>query len=364
MFTCESFIKRPVEEKLKHYYDAKDLINLYISNIPEGPDAEKAKSKVYEIDYYVERSDKANEHLNAGNDYFDSQQYESAIYEYKEALKSDPTMGIAYNNMGCAYQRLDKNQRPRRRAAATADRARGRDQSTCRRSWKRRQYNQNKNPGTFIIYLYGMYGLYMVDQVYPLDISVSYLWPAAAFGLSLLLVYIYATPRWGTRARNVAVMAFGILIGSYLPLVIGTWTSLLILMGFALYDIYSVRKGPIKEMMEHIQEDLTTEGTADDKFDVDDIDLDIGIGDLAFYSMLTSITLISAEWGGPALVAITENALAYFFPFILTIIGVLLGAFISYEFVKKAKIIPGLPMSIFIGIGLLSLAMLIGPLIF
>ncbi len=99
-----------VEEKLKHYYDAKDLINLYISNIPEGPDAEKAKSKVYEIDYYVERSDKANEHLNAGNDYFDSQQYESAIYEYKEALKSDPTMGIAYNNMGCAYQRLDKNQ--------------------------------------------------------------------------------------------------------------------------------------------------------------------------------------------------------------------------------------------------------------
>ncbi len=218
--------------------------------------------------------------------------------------------------------------------------------------------------GTFIIYLYGMYGLYMVDQVYPLDISVSYLWPAAAFGLSLLLVYIYATPRWGTRARNVAVMEFGILIGSYLPLVIGTWTSLLILMGFALYDIYSVRKGPIKEMMEHIQEGLTTEGTADDKFDVDDIDLDIGIGDLAFYSMLTSITLISAEWGGPALVAITENALAYFFPFILTIIGVLLGAFISYEFVKKAKIIPGLPMSIFIGIGLLSLAMLIGPLIF
>ena len=216
--------------------------------------------------------------------------------------------------------------------------------------------------GTFIIYLYGEYLLYLVDQIYPLDNIISYFWLAGSFGISALLVYLYASPKFGDRAHNYVVLIFGVLIGSYLPIIIGTWTSIFILIGFSLYDIYSVKRGPIKEMMDQ----MAPEGDEEDleSLDWSDITLDIGIGDLAFYSMLTSISLISKEWGGVLLGELTGNWFGYIFPFIMTTAGVLIGAFITFEFVKKAKILPGLPMSIFIGIGMLSLSILIGWLVF
>lgn len=214
--------------------------------------------------------------------------------------------------------------------------------------------------GTFIIFLYGEFFLDYLSQYIPtMDISWLYVWLVAAFFISLFLVYVYVSPKYrdSIRVHNMIVVIFGVLIGSYLPSVIPTWTSLVILMGFALYDIYSVRKGPIKEMMKKLDD-----GTASDNLTVvnlDDISVDIGIGDLAFYSMLTSITLISSDWGGPALVAATGNVGLYIVPFIAAVVGVLIGAWISFELVKKNKILPGLPMSIFIGIGLYSLAMVI-----
>lgn len=210
--------------------------------------------------------------------------------------------------------------------------------------------------GTFILWLYGMYILILINELVPVDGSWEYIWMAAAFCIALGLVWLYASPRFAERQgiHNLVVVIFGVLIGSYLASLIGTWTSLIILAGFALYDIYSVRKGPIKEMMKQFDQgaaggDLTA-------LDLDDITIDIGIGDLAFYSMLTSLTLISTEWGGPVLVAISGNPGLYLIPFAAAVTGVLIGAWISFELVKKNKILPGLPMSIFIGIGLYSLA--------
>jgi hypothetical protein len=213
--------------------------------------------------------------------------------------------------------------------------------------------------GTFIIYLYGEYLLAVIDQYLlggTLDALWSYAWLAGAFAIAFGLVWLYAAPKYADRQRvhNIVVVIFGVLIGSYLPLVIGTWTALVILMGFSLYDIYSVRHGPIKEMMQQVDPAGSTGDLQG--IDLDDITIDIGIGDLAFYSMLTSITLISAEWGGPALAAVMSNPFLYFIPFAAAVVGVLIGAWISFELVKKNKILPGLPMSIFIGIGLYSLA--------
>ncbi len=213
--------------------------------------------------------------------------------------------------------------------------------------------------GTFITYLYGEYLLVIIDINLlggSMDIAWSYVWMAASFGIALSLVWLYASPKYASRQgiHNIVVVIFGVLIGSYLASLIGTWTSLIILMGFSLYDIYSVRKGPIKEMMQEVDPDG---GSGDlTAVDIDDISIDIGIGDLAFYSMLTSITLISTEWGGPGLVAVSGIPFLYIVPFVAAVVGVLIGAWISFELVKKNKILPGLPMSIFIGIGLYSLA--------
>nr|MDO8086198.1 hypothetical protein [Candidatus Sigynarchaeum springense] len=213
--------------------------------------------------------------------------------------------------------------------------------------------------GTFIVYIYGEYVLVIIDinlLNQNLDIAWWYVWMAASFVIALCLVWLYASRKYAERQgiHNIVVVIFGVLIGSYLASLIGTWTSLIILMGFAIYDIYSVRKGPIKEMMQQVD---TGEGGGDlTAADIDDIIIDIGIGDLAFYSMLTSITLISAEWGGPWLVALSGNPFLYIVPFAAAVVGVLIGAWISFELVKKNKILPGLPLSIFIGIGLYSLA--------
>jgi hypothetical protein len=210
--------------------------------------------------------------------------------------------------------------------------------------------------GTFITYFYGLYVLILINEQIPVDGVWQYIWMATSFAIALSLVWLYASPKYASRQgiHNIVVVIFGVLIGSYLASLIPTWTSLIILMGFSLYDIYSVRKGPIKEMMQQADPDVASGDLVD--VDIDDISIDIGIGDLAFYSMLTSITLISAEWGGPGLVAISGNPFLYIIPFAAAIVGVLIGAWISFELVKKNKILPGLPMSIFIGIGLYSLA--------
>lgn len=213
--------------------------------------------------------------------------------------------------------------------------------------------------GTFIVFLIFEYMFGLIDQFIPVPGEWSYAGLAGAFAIAASLVYVYNSGKFDQRAHNIVVLVFGVLIGSYLPLVIPTWTALLILVGFSVYDIYSVRHGPIKEMMEHV-----SSGSEDDEIDLSDFTVDIGIGDLAFYSMLTSLSLISAEWGGPFLVAITGNPYSYIFPFAFTVAGVLLGAAISIQLVKRSKIMPGLPMSIFIGIGLLSLSILIGAVLF
>ncbi|MHA1892578.1 MAG: hypothetical protein ACTSYS_16410, partial [Promethearchaeota archaeon] len=218
--------------------------------------------------------------------------------------------------------------------------------------------------GIFIIYFYGSYVFGMFEMLYPMGDFWYYLLLITSVLLGLFLLYFYASKKFSEKVRNIAVIIYGVLIGSFLPLIIPTWTSVLILIGFSLYDIYSVKKGPINEMMNHIAGDDFYKSGEPATIDVSNISIDIGIGDLAFYSMLTSLTLISDEFGGPLLVSITGNPAALIFPFIFTIAGILIGAFITFEFVKKSKILPGLPFSIFIGIGFCFLSILIGILIF
>ncbi|MBD3188501.1 hypothetical protein GF325_16845 [Candidatus Bathyarchaeota archaeon] len=223
--------------------------------------------------------------------------------------------------------------------------------------------------GIFIVYFYGTYGFSFLEAAFPLGDFWFYLLIAISIGLGVLLVYLFAAPKFGERTKNLVVVIYGVLIGSFLPLLLPTWTALLILIGFSLYDIYSVKRGPIKEMMDQInaRNGSASEGIIsdeDDSWDWSDITLDIGIGDLAFYSMLTSITLISEEFGGPFLFNLSGNVFSFFMPFMFTITGVLLGAFLSFQFVKRHKMIPGLPLSIFIGIGMLALSIGLGVLIF
>ena len=76
--------------------------------------------------------------------------------------------------------------------------------------------------------------------------------------------------------------------------------------------------------------------------------LEIGIGDLAFYSMLSSSALI-----------LTGNV----FIMILTAIAIIIGTGITIQGLKRNKILPGLPISIFLGIGTMLISWYIISLI-
>jgi hypothetical protein len=144
------------------------------------------------------------------------------------------------------------------------------------------------------------------------------------------------------------------MMGIIMPL----WTTLAILIGVSLWDIFAVKskRGPIKQMIDI----AATEFRNADQEDVSDLDdeeiqekidsgelvydtsqLEIGIGDLAFYSMLTTAALLQ-----------TNSLLVM----ILTAAAIIIGTGITISGLKRNKILPGLPISIFLGIATMLLS--------
>ena len=119
------------------------------------------------------------------------------------------------------------------------------------------------------------------------------------------------------------------------------------------------KHGPIKQLIDMVSEpnDNTTnipetelnEKIQSGEYAYDTSKLEIGIGDLAFYSMLTSSALVQ-----------TNNVIIM----ILTSIAIIIGTGITIMGLKRNKILPGLPISIFLGIGTMLFSWYIFSFIF
>jgi hypothetical protein len=169
--------------------------------------------------------------------------------------------------------------------------------------------------------------------------------------LGVFMAYVFYVQKFSIQSKNVVILAFGILIGAFMGIIMPTWTTMAILIGISLWDIISVRRGPIKQLFQLIDPEFQeTEAGQAPEFEPIPKDvfwqaaMEIGIGDIAFYSMLASQSLIST------------NSL---FVWALTTIGILIGAFWTLRLIRKNKILPGLPLSIFIGIGMYWLGVFI-----
>ena len=174
----------------------------------------------------------------------------------------------------------------------------------------------------------------------------------------VFMIYKYLTTE-SFVTKNFIVMYIGLLVGAMLGVVMPLWTTLTVLIGISLWDIYAVKakRGPIKKMI-----DLASNSNNDDDLSEEDLKeklksgeviydtskLEIGIGDLAFYSMLSSSALI-----------LTGNV----FIMILTAIAIIIGTGITIQGLKRNKILPGLPISIFLGIGTMLISWYIISLI-
>jgi hypothetical protein len=151
--------------------------------------------------------------------------------------------------------------------------------------------------------------------------------------------------------KNMIVLYISLLISASMGIFMPLWTTIAILIGISFWDIYAVlhKSGPIKEMI-----DIASKSNSNDVDDesvesrvksgeamYDTSKVEIGIGDLAFYSLLTSSSLIQ-----------TNNL----FVMIFTAIAILIGTGITLMGLKRNKILPGLPISIFLGIGTMFLS--------
>jgi presenilin-like A22 family membrane protease len=169
------------------------------------------------------------------------------------------------------------------------------------------------------IYLYTLFAnvAYTYYIVLPLMVVITVLFDVAVFKI-------------GGEARNVVVIflggALGIFFGKFIPL----WSAVLILAFLAIYDIFAVYKGPVGK----IAQSSGLEQLQGLSFSFKDIQM--GLGDLVFYSMLTG--------------TIFFRFLPNLIPTLASIIGILAGSVITLFMLEKKGIFPGLPFPILLGL--------------
>jgi hypothetical protein len=168
--------------------------------------------------------------------------------------------------------------------------------------------------------------------VIPLSIVISALFDLAIF-------------RLGNIPRNIAVVgvggALGIFFGKFIPL----FSGVLILAFLAVYDVIAVYRGPVGKIAQSGSGLDELQGLS---FSFKEIQM--GLGDLVFYSMLTGIIFF--------------NFLPSILPTIVAIIGIMAGSVITFYLLDRKGIFPGLPFPIMLGLaGGLITGLLILPLL-
>jgi len=149
--------------------------------------------------------------------------------------------------------------------------------------------------------------------------------------IAITVFFDFVIFRLGRVPRDVVVVclggALGVFFGKFIPL----WSAVLILVFLAIYDIFAVYKGPVGKIAESGLDQL--QGLS---FSFKDIQM--GLGDLVFYSMLSGIMFFS----------FLPNVI----PTIAAIIGILVGSIITLFMLEKKGIFPGLPFPILLGLSL------------
>jgi hypothetical protein len=142
-----------------------------------------------------------------------------------------------------------------------------------------------------------------------------------------ILVWFTVYQKKGT-IQVLTIGAIGSLIGTFLAFSIPLLSATMLLLALVIYDILSVYKGPIGKLSENIHLSEFT-GAA---FTFENVT--IGMGDVVFYSMLVSLAL--KNFG----ISI----------YVVSSIGVLLGAYWGIRMLEKRDFFPGLPLAILIGL--------------
>ena len=163
--------------------------------------------------------------------------------------------------------------------------------------------------------------------------------------VAITVLFDLAIFRLGSIPRNVAVVCIGGALGIFFGFSIPLYSAVLILAFLAVYDVFAVYRGPVGKIAQSSAGMDQLQGLS---FSFKDIQM--GLGDLVFYSMLTGAMFFSF--------------LPSILPTIAAIIGITAGSIITFFMLEKKGIFPGLPFPIMLGLaGGLITGLLILPLL-
>jgi presenilin-like A22 family membrane protease len=156
-------------------------------------------------------------------------------------------------------------------------------------------------------------------------------WNVLVLPLSILLTVIFDISifKLGGKARNTAVVLLGGGLGVFFSASIPFLSAVVILVFLTVYDVFAVYYGPVGKItllgLDHLQ-GLSYSFKS----------VQMGLGDLVFYSMLTGSMLFEFQ---PDLL-----------PCLVSMIGITVGSFLTLLILEKKGIFPGLPFPIVLGL--------------
>lgn len=151
------------------------------------------------------------------------------------------------------------------------------------------------------------------DFIIPLTIVITVLFDLAIFKF--------------VKARNAAVICIGGALGVFFGAAIPWLSAVLILAFLAVYDVFAVYRGPVGKIAQTGLDQLSG-------LSYSFKDIQMGLGDLVFYSMLTGVILFNFGY----------------LPCVVCIVGVLVGSIVTFFMLEKKGIFPGLPFPIMFGL--------------
>jgi presenilin-like A22 family membrane protease len=179
-----------------------------------------------------------------------------------------------------------------------------------------------------IVYLSAAFSIFVVPNAEALILSLSIFITAMAD----LIIF-----RTNSKLGNLIILCLGGGLGAFLGFSIPTLSAFLILIFLAVYDAFAVYHGPVGKIAHDGLEKLR--GLS---FSFKDIQM--GLGDLTFYSMLSGHILL--YFG--------------FLPCLASLIGILAGCLLAFKMLEKRGMFPGLPFPIFFGLTAGFLVSLLG----
>jgi presenilin-like A22 family membrane protease len=180
--------------------------------------------------------------------------------------------------------------------------------------------------------------VFMLSMIYIYEAFSRFAVPNADVLTSILSIFITAVAdcaifRKHSRISDLVVLFLGGALGTLLGFSIPALSAILILGFLAVYDVFAVYHGPVGKIARSGLDQLR--GLS---FSFKDIQM--GLGDLTFYSMLSGCML--ANFG--------------YISFLACIISILFGCLLAFKMLEKKGMFPGLPFPIFFGLaaGLLA----------